>query len=104
MNSEQFPGRANKGKSIVVLPFMNMSTDPENEYFSDGITEEIINARTKVKGLKVIARTSSFAFKSKHIDIREIARQLDVSSVLEGSVRRVQNRVRITALQKLLEQ
>ncbi|SET81888.1 TolB amino-terminal domain-containing protein [Draconibacterium orientale] len=84
-------------KSIVVLPFVNMSSDPDNEYFSDGITEEIINALTKIDGLKVIARTSSFAFKGKHIDVREIARQLDVSSVLEGSVRKVQSRVRITA-------
>ena len=84
-------------KSIVVLPFVNMSSDPDNEYFSDGITEEIINALTKIDGLKVIARTSSFAFKGKHVDVREIARQLDVSSVLEGSVRKVQSRVRITA-------
>nr|WP_319512204.1 helix-turn-helix domain-containing protein [uncultured Draconibacterium sp.] len=74
-----------------------MSSDPDNEYFSDGITEEIINALTKIDGLKVIARTSSFAFKGKHVDVREIARQLDVSSVLEGSVRKVQSRVRITA-------
>ncbi|MEZ5105168.1 MAG: helix-turn-helix domain-containing protein [Draconibacterium sp.] len=85
------------GKSIVVLPFVNMSADPENEYFSDGITEEIINALTKIDGLKVIARTSSFAFKGKHVDVREIARQLNVSAVLEGSVRKAQNRVRITA-------
>ena len=84
-------------KSIVVLPFVNMSSDPDNEYFSDGITEEIINALTKIDGLKVIARTSSFAFKGKHVDVREIARQLDVSSVLEGSIRMVQSRVRITA-------
>jgi TolB-like protein len=59
-------------KSIAVLPFVNMSADPENEYFSDGITEEIINALTTVKGLKVIARTSSFAFKNKNIDVRTI--------------------------------
>lgn len=84
-------------KSIAVLPFANMSADPDNEYFSDGITEEIINALTKVDGLKVIARTSSFAFKGKNVDVREIARQLNVSAVLEGSVRKVQNRVRITA-------
>lgn len=84
-------------KSIVVLPFVNMSSDPDNEYFSDGITEEIINALTKIDGLKVIARTSSFAFKGKHVDVREIGQQLDVSSVLEGSVRKVQSRVRITA-------
>lgn len=97
MNSENLDAQANKSKSIVVLPFVNMSADPENEYFSDGITEEIINALTKISGLKVIARTSSFAFKGKNIDVREIAEQLGVSSVLEGSVRKVQNRVRITA-------
>jgi len=83
-------------KSIAVLPFVNMSADPENEYFSDGITEEIINALTTVKGLKVIARTSSFAFKNKNIDVRTIGDQLGVSTVLEGSVRKAQNRVRIT--------
>lgn len=81
----------------MVLPFVNMSADPENEYFSDGITEEIINALTTVKGLKVIARTSSFAFKNKSIDIRAIGDQLGVSTVLEGSVRKANNRVRITA-------
>jgi len=84
-------------KSIAVLPFVNMSADPANEYFSDGITEEIINTLTKDQGLKVIARTSSFAFKGKNIDIRTIGAQLGVSTVLEGSVRKVQNRVRITA-------
>ncbi|ADR21296.1 transcriptional regulator, AraC family [Marivirga tractuosa DSM 4126] len=81
----------------MVLPFVNMSADPENEYFSDGITEEIINALTNVKGLKVIARTSSFAFKNKNIDVRTIGDQLGVSTVLEGSVRKAKNRVRITA-------
>jgi TolB-like protein/AraC-like DNA-binding protein len=84
-------------KSIAVLPFVNMSMDSENEYFSDGITEEIINALTKVEGLKVIARTSAFAFKGKNIDIRKIGKQLGVLSVLEGSVRKFQNRIRITA-------
>lgn len=83
-------------KSIAVLPFVNMSADPENEYFSDGITEEIINALTTVRGLKVIARTSSFAFKNKNIDVRNIGSQLGVSTILEGSVRKVKNRVRIT--------
>ena len=73
-----------------------MSADPENEYFSDGITEEIINALTTVKGLKVIARTSSFAFKNKNIDVRTIGDQLGVSTILEGSVRKAKNRVRIT--------
>lgn len=84
-------------KSIVVLPFVNMSNDQENEYFSDGITEEIINALTKVEGLKVIARTSSFAFKGKNLDVREIGQQLGVANILEGSVRKVSDRVRITA-------
>jgi TolB-like protein/AraC-like DNA-binding protein len=74
-----------------------MSADPENEYFSDGITEEIINALTTVKGLKVIARTSSFAFKNKNIDVRTIGDQLGVSTILEGSVRKAKNKVRITA-------
>ena len=97
MKPDNFTLRSNSKKSIVVLPFVNMSADPDNEYFSDGITEEIINALTKVDGLKVIARTSSFAFKGKHVDVREIGRQLNVSAVLEGSVRKVQNRVRITA-------
>ncbi|MFK7972906.1 MAG: tetratricopeptide repeat protein [Bacteroidia bacterium] len=88
---------SSSNKSIAVLPFVNMSADPENEYFSDGITEEIINALTTVKGLKVIARTSSFALKNKNIDVRTIGGQLGVSTVLEGSVRKAQNRVRITA-------
>ncbi|MCU4166714.1 helix-turn-helix domain-containing protein [Carboxylicivirga caseinilyticus] len=84
-------------KSIAVLPFVNISADPNNEYFSDGITEEIINALTKIDGLKVIARTSSFSFKGSNQDIRSIGKALGVSSILEGSVRKVNNRVRITA-------
>lgn len=84
-------------KSIAVLPFVNMSADQDNEYFSDGVTEEIINALTKVSDLKVIARTSSFAFKGKNVDVRTIGQQLGVSIVLEGSIRKVKNRVRITA-------
>jgi len=88
---------SSSNKSIAVLPFVNMSADPENEYFSDGITEEIINALTTVKGLKVIARTSSFAFKNKNIDVRTIGSRLGVSTVLEGSVRKAKNRIRITA-------
>lgn len=83
--------------SIAVLPFVNMSSDINNEYFCDGITEEIINALTKVKGLKVIARTSSFAFKGKDIDIREIGEQLRVNSILEGSIKKSHDKVRITA-------
>ncbi|MGD2218447.1 MAG: tetratricopeptide repeat protein [Gemmatimonadales bacterium] len=85
------------GKSIAVLPFENMSGDPEDEYFSDGITEEIINSLCQLEQIKVIARTSSFAFKGKHTDVREIGKALSVSHVLEGSVRRAGDRVRVTA-------
>src|SRR5688572_20542154 len=84
-------------KAIAVLPLSNMSADPENEYFSDGMTEEIINALAKVPGMQVASRTSCFAFKGKEVDVREIGEKLGVSSVLEGSVRKVGNRVRITA-------
>lgn len=83
--------------SIAVLPFVNMSRDPEDEYFSDGLAEEIINALVKVPGLKVIARTSAFAFKGQNTDIRKIAETLGVATILEGSVRRAGNRLRITA-------
>ena len=83
--------------SIAVLPFANMSGDPEQEYFSDGITEDIITDLSKVAGLLVIARNSSFAYKGKNVDIRTVARELGVRSVLEGSIRRAGNRVRITA-------
>ncbi len=82
---------------LAVLPFVNMSADPENEYFSDGITEELLNALTRVDGLQVTSRTSAFAFKGKNHDIRDIAIQLNVDKVLEGSVRKSGNRVRITA-------
>lgn len=84
-------------KSIAVLPFLNISTEPDNEYFSDGITEEIINALTKIAGLNVTARTSSFVFKNKSLDIRSIGNKLGVATILEGSVRKAKNRVRITA-------
>ena len=83
--------------SIAVLPFVNMSPDPENEYFGDGLAEELINALTRLKGLRVAARTSSFCFKGRESDIREIGRQLSVTTVLEGSVRKAGNRLRITA-------
>ncbi len=88
---------ANDGPSIAVLPFANMSGDPEQEYFSDGISEDIITDLSKVPGLMVIARNSSFAYKGKSPDIRVVGRDLGVSSVLEGSIRRAGNRVRITA-------
>jgi TolB-like protein len=83
--------------SIVVLPFTNMSADPENEYFADGITEEIIDALVQIQGLHVVARSSAFSFKGKYIDLRVVGEQLKVRTVLEGSVRRADNRVRITA-------
>ncbi len=84
-------------KSVAVLPFTNMSNDPDNEYFTDGMAEEIINALNKVQSLRVAARTSSFAFKGKNEDVGEIGRKLKVSTVLEGSVRKMGNRLRITA-------
>jgi TolB-like protein/tRNA A-37 threonylcarbamoyl transferase component Bud32 len=83
--------------SIAVLPFANMSRDADDEYFSDGLAEEIINLLAQVAGLKVIARTSAFAFKGKNEDIRKIAETLGVSNVLEGSVRRAGTRLRVTA-------
>jgi TolB-like protein len=82
--------------SIAVLPFTNMSADPENEYFSDGLTEELLNVLAKNPGLKVTGRTSCFAFKGKHEDLREIGHKLGVETLLEGSVRKAGNRVRIT--------
>jgi adenylate cyclase len=83
--------------SIAVLPFLNLSPDREDEYFSEGMTEEILNALTKVSGLKVASRTSTLAFHRKGLDIRSIADRLGVRAVLEGSVRRAGDRVRITA-------
>ncbi len=83
--------------SIAVLPFNNLSGDPEQEYFSDGVSEDIITDLSKIAGLLVIARNSSFAYKGKNPDIRVVGRELGVRSVLEGSIRRAGNRVRITA-------
>ncbi len=83
--------------SIAVLPFVNMSADPEQEYFSDGISEEILNVLVRVNGLKVASRTSSFTYKGENLNIPEIARQLKVGNIVEGSVRKSGNRVRITA-------
>ena len=83
--------------SIAVLPFINMSPDPENEFFADGTTEEIINVLSQIEGLRVAARTSSFFFKGKHIDMRRIGEQLNARTILEGSVRKVGDRLRITA-------
>jgi TolB-like protein/DNA-binding winged helix-turn-helix (wHTH) protein len=83
--------------SIAVLPFENLSADPEQEYFSDGISEEILNLLAQVESLKVIARHSSFSFKGQAVDIATMAEQLNVRHLLEGSVRRSGDRVRITA-------
>lgn len=94
---EQQRAEALPDKSIAVLPFTSMSPDAEDEYFSDGLTEELIGALAKVSGLHVTARTSAFAFKGENRDIRDIGRQLNVRTVLEGSVRREQNRVRVSA-------
>ncbi|MCP5089535.1 MAG: tetratricopeptide repeat protein [Gammaproteobacteria bacterium] len=83
--------------SVAVLPFVNMSNDKDNEYFSDGLTETLLHMLAQIPDLKVAARTSSFAFKGKNISIQEIARALDVAHVLEGSVQRAGDRVRITS-------
>ena len=92
------PGTQQKSRlSICVLPFANMSGDPEQEYFSDGITEDIITDLSKVSALAVVSRFTAFTFKGKSIDVAQVARQLNVSHVLEGSVRKSGNRVRITA-------
>ena len=91
-------GRAAESRpSIAVLPFASMSRDADDEYFSDGLTEEIINLLAQLPGLKVIARTSAFAFKGKNEDIRRIAETLGVTTALEGSVRRSGTRLRVTA-------
>ncbi len=83
--------------SIAVLPFVNISNDPDNEYFCDGLAEELLNALSKIEALHVAARTSSFSFKGKETDIRDIGQKLNVGAVLEGSVRKSGNRLRITA-------
>jgi len=95
---EQVPVKSSEPEaSIAVLPFTNMSADKENEYFSDGLAEEIINALAHIPGLKVTARTSAFAFRGKEQDIRRIAEALGVRTILEGSVRRAGNRIRVGA-------
>ena len=80
-----------------MLPFQNMSGDPEQEYFADGMVEDIITALSRFKSLFVIARNSSFTYKGKAVDIRQVGRELGVRYVLEGSVRKAGNRIRITA-------
>ena len=87
---------AQRGASICVLPFVNMSGDPEQEYFSDGITEDIITDLSKVSALFVVARNTAFTFKGRVMDVKEVGQSLDVTHVLEGSVRKVGSRVRIT--------
>jgi TolB-like protein/class 3 adenylate cyclase len=82
--------------SIAVLPFVNMSRDEENEYFADGLSEELLNVLAKIRGLRVASRTSAFHFKGKGVDLQTIAQKLNVATVLEGSVRKAGNRVRIT--------
>src|SRR5438045_2921231 len=84
-------------KSIAVLPFVNMSSDKEQDYFSDGLSEESLNQLAQIPQLRVIARTSSFSFKGKEVDVATIAKALNVANVLEGSVRKSANTLRITA-------
>ena len=84
-------------KSIAVLPFANMSADAENEYFCDGLAEELLNALAKIKNLKVAARTSAFSFKNRNVEVGEIGKALNVKTILEGSVRKSGNKLRITA-------
>jgi len=81
---------------IAVLPFASLSSDPENEFFCDGMTEELINVLAKVDGLQVTSRTSAFAFKGKNEDVREIAAKLNVQKIIEGSVRKAGNKIRVT--------
>jgi adenylate cyclase len=92
-------GAASAGQerpSIAVLPFVNMSGDPEQEYFSDGITEDVITDLSKVSGLFVVARNTAFTYKGKHVDVQEVAKRLGVNFILEGSVRKAGTRVRVT--------
>ena len=95
--TDELRAAASDEPSIAVLPFVNMSGVQENEYFSDGLTETLLHMLAQVDGLKVAARTSAFAFKGRNEDVREIGRQLAVNHVLEGSVQRAGNRVRVTA-------
>ena len=84
-------------RSIAVLPFVNMSDDPANEYFSDGLSEELLNVLSRARDLKVAGRTSSFAFKGRNEDLRTIGEALGVTHILEGSVRKAGSKIRITA-------
>ena len=93
---EATPGRSGSRHSIAVLPFTNMSADADNEYFCDGLAEELLNALSKIDDLKVAARTSAFSFKGKNVNVSEIGARLSVNHILEGSVRRSGNRLRIS--------
>lgn len=93
---ERITAKSIPSKSIAVLPFMNLSNDPEQEYFSDGIAEEILNSLAHLKNLKVAGRSSSFQFKGKGIDLKVVGKKLNVKTVLEGSVRRQANKLRVT--------
>jgi serine/threonine-protein kinase len=97
LERERGPAGLAERKSIAVLPFVNLSGDKENEYFSDGMTEELINALANVDGLRVTSRTSAFAFKGKDVNIKQLGEKLNVGAVIEGSVRRDGDRLRITA-------
>ncbi len=96
-STDRLADRDHKQIFIGVLPFVNLSTDAENEFFCDGLAEELINALTKIEKLHVLARTSSFSFKGRELDVREIGRQLGLSHAVEGSVRKAGNQIRITA-------
>jgi serine/threonine protein kinase/Flp pilus assembly protein TadD len=96
-STKEQPSTKKSQPSIAVLPFTNLSADKEQEYFCDGMAEEIINALSQVEDLRVVARTSAFSFRGKEIDIREIGRKLNVQTLLEGSVRKAGNKLRITA-------
>src|SRR6266542_5660409 len=96
-SSELTTGHLQGVPSIAVLPFVNMSADPENEYFCDGLAEELLNALAKIDRLKVAAGTSAFSFKGKNTNVKEIGTILNVQTIVEGSVRKSGNRLRITA-------
>ena len=101
LNPQQHPTNITASQasdaSIAVLPFVNLSSDPDQEYFSDGISEELLNLFAKIPNLHVTSRSSAFAFKGKDINIPDVARQLGVAHVLEGSVRKSGSKLRITA-------
>ena len=95
--TRSLPSAPSDKPSIAVLPFQNMSGDPEQEFFADGLVEDIITTLSKLAGLTVIARNSSFAYKGRAVDLREVGKQLGVRYLLEGSVRRAGDRIRVTA-------